>query len=108
MGKILYSDFEGIDTVIDSMIDNPMLKKAVKRTTLFKFWDSILPDKFKNKSRPFSMLPKGIMVIACENPVVAQELSLYKVILMQKFAPYLKSLNLNVNDLKFDPKKWEL
>ena len=46
------------------------------------------------------------MVIACENPVVAQELSLYKVVLMQKFEPYLKTLQLKVKDLKFDPKKW--
>ena len=52
------------------------------------------------------MLPGGVMVIACENPVVAQELSLYKVLLMQKFTPYLKSLKMSVKDLKFDPKKW--
>ena len=106
MGKVLYTDFEGIDSVIESMMDNPQLKKAVTRTTLFNFWDKILPAKFKGKSRPFSMLPKGVMVIACENPVVAQELSLYKVILMKKFEPYLKTLQMRVNDLKFDPKKW--
>lgn len=106
MGKVLYTDFEGIDSVIDSMMDNPQLKKAVARTTLFNFWEKILPDKFKGKSRPFSMLPKGVMVIACENPVVAQELSLYKVILMKKFEPYLKTLQMKVCDLKFDPKKW--
>ena len=97
MGKVLYTDFEGIDSVIDSMME---------RTTLFNFWEKILPDKFKGKSRPFSMLPKGVMVIACENPVVAQELSLYKVILMKKFEPYLKTLQMKVCDLKFDPKKW--
>lgn len=106
-GKVLYTDFEGIDSIISTMMDNPAVKKAVTKTNLFNFWDKILPQKFKNKSRPFSMLPGGIMVIACENPVVAQELSLYKVILMQKFSPYLKSLKMSVKDLKFDPKKWE-
>lgn len=108
MGKVLYTDFEDIESVITSMMDNPGMKKALARTTLFNFWDKILPEKFKQKSRPFSMLPGGIMVIACQNPVVAQELSLYKVVLMQKFAPYLKTMNLRVNDLKFDPKKWQL
>ena len=83
-----------------------MLKKAVTRTNLCSFWNKILPQKFKNKSKPFSMLPGGVMVVACENPVVAQELSLYKVMLMQKFEPYLKSLQMKVKDLKFDPKKW--
>ena len=106
MAKVLYTDFEGVDSIIADMMENPMLKKAVTRTNLYSFWDKILPQKFKNKSRPYSMLPNRVMVIACENPVVAQELSLYKVMLLAKFTPYLKTLNITVNDLKFDPKKW--
>ena len=106
MKKVLYTDFGAVDTIIDSMMDNPQLKKAITRTNMYNFWDKILPQKFRGKSRPFSMLPKGVMVIACENPVVAQELSLYKVILMKKFEPYLKTLKMRVTDLKFDPKKW--
>jgi hypothetical protein len=107
LGKVLYTDFEGVDSIIESMMDNPMLKKAVARTNLFNMWDKILPEKFKHKSRPFSMLPGGIMVIACENPVVAQELSLRKIVLIQKFQPYLTTLKMNVKDLKFDSKKWQ-
>ncbi len=106
MGKVLYTDFEGVDSVINSMMDNPQLKKAVARTNLFNMWDKILPEKFQHQSRPYSMMPQGVMVIACANPVIAQELSLRKVILLQKFQPYLKSLQMKVNDLRFDPKKW--
>ena len=106
MGKVLYTDFEGIDSIITSMMDNPQLKKAVARTNLFNMWDKILPEKFKKKSRPHSMLPGGTMVIACQNPVVAQELSLYKIMLLKNFEPYLNTLQLRVKDLKFDPKKW--
>ena len=108
MGKVLYTDFEGVDDIITSMMDNPQFKKAVTRTNLFNFWDKILPEKFKKKSRPHSMLHGGIMVIACQNPVVAQELSLHKIILMKKFEPYLNTLNMRVKDLKFDPRKWEI
>ena len=108
MGKVLYTDFEGVDDIINSMMDNPQFKKAVTRTNLFNFWDKILPEKFKKKSRPYSMLPGGIMVIACQNPVVAQELSLHKIILMKKFEPYLSTLSMRVKDLKFDPRKWEI
>ena len=107
MKKILYTDFEGVDTVINSMMDNPHLKKAITKTNLYNFWDKILPEKFRGKSRPYSMISGYVMVIACKNPVVAQELSLYKIILLKKFEPYLKSLKMKVNDLKFDPKKWE-
>lgn len=106
MGKVLYTDFEGVDSVIDSMMDNPQLKKAITRTNLYKFWDSILPEKFKKKSKPYSMLPGGVMVVACENPVMAQELSLHKIMLIKKFEPYAKSMNMRLTDMKFDPKKW--
>ena len=106
MGKVLYTDFEEVEDIIDSMMSNPQIKKAITRTNMYNFWDNILPEKYKNKSKPYSMLPGGIMVVACQNPVVAQELSLYKVMIMKKFAPYMKSLNMKINDLKFDPKKW--
>ena len=108
MGKVLYTDFENVEEIISSMMSNPNLKKAITRTNMYNFWEKILPEKFKNKSKPYSIMPGGVMVIACQNPVVAQELSLYKVMIIQKFAPYMKSLNMRVNDLKFDPKKWDL
>ena len=73
---------------------------------MYKFWDSILPVKLKFKSRPYGMLPGGVMSVACQNPVIAQELSLHKIMLLKKFEPYAKSLNLRITDLKFDPKKW--
>lgn len=104
--KVLYTDFVSLESIINSMMDNPHLKKAVAKTNLVSVWDKILPQKFKSRCTPYGMLPGGVMIIACENPVVAQELSLYKVILMQKFTPYLKSLNMRVTDFKFDPKKW--
>ena len=106
MSKVLYTDFEGVDDIIGSMMDNPQLKKALTRTNLYKFWDSILPEKFRGKSKPFGMLPGGIMTVACQNPIVAQELSLHKIMLIKKFEPYAKSLKMRVIDLKFDPKRW--
>ena len=108
MSKILYTDFEGVEDVITSMMDNPMLKKAITRTNLYKFWDSILPEKFRGKSKPYGMLPGGIMTVACQNPIVAQELSLHKIMLIKKFEPYAKSLKMRVVDLRFDPKRWSV
>lgn len=107
MSKVLYTDFEGVDDIIGSMMDNPQLKKAITRTNMYKFWDSILPEKFRGKSKPYGMLPGGIMTVACQNPIVAQELSLHKIMLIKKFEPYAKGLKMRVIDLRFDPKKWE-
>ena len=106
MGKVLYTDFVGIDEFVGSLMDNPHFKKAMTRTNLYNFWDSILPEKFRGQSRPFSMLPGGVMNVACQNPVVAQELSLHKVMLLKKFEPYAKGMSMRVQDMRFDPKKW--
>ena len=106
MGKVLYTDFEGVEDIISSMMSDPRVKKAITRTNLYSFWDKILPEKIRGKSKPYSMLPGGTMIVACQNPVVAQELSLQKIILLKKFEPYSKSLNLRVKDFKFDSKKW--
>ena len=106
MSKVLYTDFEGVESIISSMMDNPQLKKAITKTNMFKFWDSILPEKFRGKSKPYGMLPGGVMTVACQNPVVAQELSLHKIMLIKKFEPYAKSMNMRIMDLRFDPKKW--
>ncbi len=53
------------------------------------------------------MMGGGVMVVACENAAVAQELTLQKFQIMEKFRPYAKSLKLNLKDIRFDVKKWE-
>ena len=104
--KVLYTDFEGIDGVIADLLQNKDIKKAVTRSNLYRFWKSIVGEKFGEKSKPYSMIGGGVMVVACANNVVAQELLYKKNAIIEKFSPYLKSLKINLKDLKFDPKKW--
>lgn len=106
MKKVLYTDFVSTEEIISVMLENKDIKKALTRSNLYKFWSKVVGEKFAEKSKPYSMLGGGIMVIACENAVVAQELTLKKTQLLVKLEPYLKSLKMNVKDLKFDPKKW--
>ena len=104
--KVLYTDFVKTESLIEELLNKKEIKKAITRNNLYKFWDKVAGEKFAKKSRPYSMLGDGIMVIACENAIVAQELTLRKTQILVKFEPYLKSLKLGVKDLKFDPKKW--
>ena len=106
MKKVLYTDFVSTEEIISVMLDSKDIKKAITRSNLYKFWSNIVGEKFSSKSKPYSMLGGGVMVIACENNVVAQELMLKKTQLLDKFQPYTKSLKMKVNDLKFDAKKW--
>ena len=107
MKKVLYTDFVSTESLIEELLDNKEIKKAITRNNLYKFWGKVAGEKFSKKSKPYSMMGGGVMVIACENAVVAQELNLRKTQLLAKFEPYLKSLKMNIKDLRFDPKKWE-
>jgi len=105
--KVLYTDFEDVGSIIESMLSSKDLKKAFTRSTLYKFWDKVVGKRFCEKSKPYSMMGGGVLIVACANSSVAQELMLQKPQILEKFQPYLKSLHLSVKDLKFDCKKWE-
>ncbi len=107
MKKVLYTNFVSTEEIIADMLEDKDIKKAVTRSNLYKFWSKAAGEKFADKSKPYSMLGGGTMVIACENAIVAQELMLKKTQILVKLQPYLKSLNIKVKDLKFDPKKWQ-
>ena len=91
MKKVLYTNFVSTEEIIAEMLENKDIKKAVTRSNLYKFWSKAAGEKFADKSKPYSLLPKGIMVIACENAIVAQELMLKKTQILLKLQPYLKS-----------------
>jgi len=104
--KILYTDFVDTATLIEKMLEKKEIKKAITRSNLYKFWEKSAGQKFAQCSKPYSIMGNGTMVIACKNNIVAQELLLKKFQILKKLEPYLKSLKMNVKDLKFDAKKW--
>lgn len=106
--KVLYTDFVKTEYLIEDLLENKEIKKAITRNNLYKFWKKVCPEKFAEKSKPYSLIGGGVMVIACENAIVAQELTLRKTQLLVKFQPYVKSLKMNITDLRFDQKKWEV
>ena len=106
MKKILYTDFVSTEELMAELLEKKEFKKAMTRSNLYKFWGRVAGAKFAQKSKPYSMISNGVMVIACESPTVAQELLLKKTQLLVKLKPYLESLKINVKDLRFDAKKW--
>ena len=109
MEKILYTDFEGLDDLLNNMLkDNEMLQKAMKRSNISKFWSKIVGKPFDEKSKPYGMIGAHTMIIACESAVVVQELTLRKKKLLKNYAPYVKPLNITLTDLVFDVKKWSI
>ena len=92
MKKILYTDFVSTEELVAELLEKKEIKKAITRSNLYKFWGKVAGAKFAQKSKPYSMLPGGIMVIACETPAVAQELMLKKTQLLVKLKPYTESM----------------
>ena len=72
---------------------------------LYNMWNNVVGTKFSQKSKPYSMIGKTL-VIACQTPAVAQELLLLKLSILEKIQPYLEALKLKVTDIKFDSKRW--
>lgn len=107
MKKILYTKFKNMDDIIAELSKKKEIKRAITRSNLYKFWKNVAGEKFAQNSKPYSMIRGSIMVIACETPIVAQELMLRKTQLLVKFKPYVESLHMKLTDLKFDSKKWQ-
>ncbi len=106
MKKILYTDFTSTEELMEELLSKKEFKKALTRSNLYKFWAKVAGEKFAKHSRPYSLIGGGVMVIACENPVIAQELLLKKTQILVKFKPYVESLKITLKDLRFDTKKW--
>lgn len=107
MKEILYTDFKGVDSLIDDMMqENQVLQRAMKRANLYKFWAKVVGKPFDTKSKPYGMVGKDTMIVACESAVVAQELTLRKKQIVKKLAPYVKPLKITLNDIRFDIKRW--
>ena len=106
MEKVLYTDFVTTESLVEVLLEKKEIKKAITRNNLYRFWGKIAGEKFAKRSKPYSMIKGSIMVIACETPIVAQELMLRKTQLLVKFKPYVESLNMKLTDLRFDAKKW--
>lgn len=107
MKEILYTDFKGMDSLITDMLEeSDVLRKAMKRANLYAFWSKAAGKPFDTKSKPYGMAGENVMIVACENAAVVQELTLRKKQIIKKLIPYVKPLNINLKDIRFDIKKW--
>ena len=106
MKKILYSDFNDVGSVLDSVIKNSDLQYGIKKSVLTKFWPKVVGKKFENYSRPESLNRSGILSVACANATVTSELTMFKHDILKKLEPYSKSLDLKIVDIAFSHKIW--
>lgn len=95
------------DILKDSFVDSKRVHNAFKYSTLFSFWSQIAGKKFENTSKPYS-IKNSKLFVSCENSYVVQELLMYKNILLKKILPYSSALGIDVLDIVFDYKNWNV
>lgn len=106
MKKILYSEFNQIGGILDSVLKGSSLQSGLKKTTLRQFWGKIVGKKFEKVSKPDS-IQKNLLIVACANSFVTNELTMFKLDILKKLLPYAKSLNIEIQDIVFSHKIWK-
>ncbi len=81
------------------------LNSAIKHSTIFSFWSNIVGAKFSNITKP-SVIKGQKLYVSAKNPVVIQELTLYKAKLISKINSYSKPLGVEINDIIFNYKNY--
>ena len=105
--EILYSDFTSLGSIMHSVMQSPSLKDGVKKASLFKFWPKIAGKKFEKYSRPESITPSNVLVVACANAAVSSELTMFKQDILKKIKTYANPLGIEIVDINFSHKIWK-
>lgn len=93
------------ESVFNSSISKNKMNNVIKHSTIFSFWNSVVGLKFSNHTKPYAIKANKLYV-STKSPVVAQELSLYKLKLLNKINSYSKPLGIEINDIIFNYKNY--
>ncbi len=100
-----------IGSLIEASVFADNLKKdkmqeVIKQSTVFSFWSDIAGKKFKDLSIPY-LIKGSNLYVAVKSPVILQELSLNKKLLINKVNSYSLPLGIKIVNIVFDYKKFD-
>ena len=100
-----------IGSLIDSSVFAQSLKSGrfqilIKHSTIFSFWGDIVGRKFEKYTIPYA-IKNSVLYVSAKSPVVVQELSLNKKVLIKKTNTYSMPLGIKVKDIVFNYKNFE-
>lgn len=105
--EILYTDFTSLGNVVSDVLKDKKLQQGIKRASFFKFWGKIAGKKFEKYSKPDSITPSNVLVIACANAAVCSELTMFKQTILKKTKTYADALGIEIKDINFSHKIWK-
>lgn len=105
--KIKKMEMESFGSALDDFKLKYNFETNMKKNTFFKMWGNVVGKKFKEVSKPISINSKNILLIACKHSMVTNELFMLKEDILKKMQPFLKSLDIQVDDIVFNHKIWQ-
>ena len=106
MQKILYTKFENVGDILESLKKKLKPKEQSKVVTLFLVWKEIAGAKLAEYSKPVGLSKDKTLIVACKNSMISQELYLQKARILKSAQFYAESMHLKVLDICFSHKIW--
>ena len=107
MERILYTNFEQVGDTMDSILGSHVLANKLTKYNLSKIWGQIVGKRFETRSYPATLNNK-VLKVACENAQITSELVMSKRLIMQKLQPMAQTLGLEIEDVMFSHKIWQV
>ena len=95
------------NSAFNNTITKNKMTNVIKHSTVFSFWNSIVGLKFARHTKPYAIKANKIYVSA-KSPAIIQELNLYKLKLLNKINTYSKPLGIEIKDIIFNYKNFEI
>lgn len=100
-----------IGDLIDSSLFAATLKSSkmrfvVRHSMIFSFWEEIVGKKFANFTKPYA-IKYSTLYVSAKSPVIAQELTLHKNMLIKKINSYSMPLDVEIKNISFNCKNFE-
>ena len=104
MKKLNHSDFQSIQEIMSTLALDVKISE-VDTETLKTVWRESIGEKISDLSSPESFSDDGILTIACESSLVANELYLECNNLLQIMREKTENMGIEIKGLKFETKK---
>ena len=106
MKKIKYSNFESMKDIINQLDLKYDATIETNKQKFFDQWENIVGKKLSSVSKPIEINKNSVLVVACKNSFIANELFLAKNNFIELIEDKSKELGLEIRDLRFEYKNW--
>ena len=91
-----------VNLILEKFVQTLDYSKVEKNNSIAQCWLNIVPEIFKNKTKPLKKTPDGTLFVACENSLVSNELVMMKKEIITKIPE-----EIGVNNIVFSHKAWK-